>query len=188
MFYGLPTTIEIDGREYPIRTDFRVILEIIEMLNDPDLSDSDKAECVLEMFYMEHPQNTHEALKMCFEFMDMGKSQEKKKNSPRLMDWERDFSYIIAPVNRVLGFEARTVPYNPQESGSGLHWWTFLAAYMEIGGDCVLSQIVNIRDKMARGKKLEKYEREWLRKNSDIVNLPQRYTKEQQELMKQLGV
>lgn len=185
MFYSLPTQVEIDGKSYSIRTDFRVILEIIEMLNDPDLNDADKVECIISMFYVKAPINKREAVEKCFEFMDMG---EKPKKSPRLMDWEHDFNYIIAPVNRVLGFEARAVPYDQKKNTGGLHWWSFLAAYMEIGGDCVLSQIVNIRDKLARGKRLEKYERDWLKRNGDVVHLPQKYSKEQQEIMKQLGV
>jgi len=163
-----------------------VILEIIEMLNDADLTDSDKAECILTMFYVnEYPDNIKIAIEKCFDFMDLG---QKPKKSPRLMDWEHDFNYIIAPVNRVLGYEARTVPYDYGSNTGGLHWWSFMAAYMEIGSDCVLSQMVSIRDKLARGKRLEKYERDWLKRNGEIVNLPQRYNHEQQELMKQLGV
>ena len=39
--FSLPTTVEIDGRSYEIRTDYRVILEIFVMLDDPDLTDAD---------------------------------------------------------------------------------------------------------------------------------------------------
>ena len=52
MIFGLPKTALIDGKEHPFRYDFRVILEIIMMLGDPDLSDSDKAEALIEMFYL----------------------------------------------------------------------------------------------------------------------------------------
>lgn len=173
MFYSLPTTVEIKGREYPVRTDYRVILEIVEALNDADLTDEEKGIAALEMFYEnEIPVDKEEALKQCFLFIDMGESPKKK--SPRLMDWEHDFRYIIAPVNRVLGYEARNEKY--------LHWWTFIGAYMEIGGDCLFSQMVNMRGKLGEGKKLEKYERDWLRKNRDIVDLPQKYTERDAEM------
>lgn len=169
MLYELPTTVEIDGESYKINSDFRVILTIIEMLNDAELQDSDKAEGIQALFYAEdRPRNQEEALKKCFEFMDMGETPKKK--APHLVDWEKDFAYIIAPVNRVLGYEARTCQY--------LHWWTFLGAYMEIGGDCMFSQIVSMRDKTRRGTKLEKYEREWLRRNRDLIDMPRRYTEE----------
>ena len=45
-------------------------------------------------------------------------------------------------ANRVLGQEVRAAKY--------MHWWTFLAAYQEIG-ECTFAQIVRIRDRLARG-------------------------------------
>ena len=38
--FSLPTTVTVSGTEYPVRTDFRVILEIFVMLADPALSDT----------------------------------------------------------------------------------------------------------------------------------------------------
>ena len=184
MTFGLPKTALIDGKEYPIRYDYRVILEIITMLGDPDLSDNDKAEALIEMFYLNPEEITDykEAVNQCFCFIDHSDKQVKKR--PRLMDWEQDFEYIIAPVNRVLGFEARAVEYDPVTNTGGLHWWTFLSAYMEMGNDCLFSQIITIRDKQARKQKLEKYEKEWLKRNYDIVNLKQRYSDNEEELIK----
>ena len=40
--FSLPTTVNVSGREVPVRTDFRVILEIFVMLADPALSDTEK--------------------------------------------------------------------------------------------------------------------------------------------------
>ena len=40
--FSLPTTVTVAGTEYPIRTDFRVILEIFVMQEDPDLSDTER--------------------------------------------------------------------------------------------------------------------------------------------------
>ena len=52
MNWGLPTSVEIGGESYEIRTDFRVILDIFVMLSDPDLSGADRAEGILQMFYV----------------------------------------------------------------------------------------------------------------------------------------
>ncbi len=176
MTYGLPAALNICGTEYAIRTDYRVILALLEVLNDPDFTDAEKARATIETLIIdwENIADYAEALKQCLWFIDMGQTGGKK--SPRLIDWQKDYPYIIAPVNRVLGYECRAVP--------SLHWWTFMSAYMEIGGECAFAQIVNIRSKLAKGKKLEKYEREWLRQNRDIVNLPQKYTAEDEEMLK----
>ena len=90
------------------------------------------------------------------------------------MDWEQDFPLIIGPVNRVLGKEIRSVEY--------LHWWTFLSAYMEVG-DCTFAQVVAIRDKKARGKKLDKAENEWLKRNRELVDFKRKYTSSDDETL-----
>ena len=183
MNFSLPKSVFIDGKEHAIRYDFRVILEIITMLEDEKLDGSDKTEALLTMFYLDPPENEKAAVDACFDFIDISKREKKK--SPRLTDWEQDFEYIVAPVNRVLGYDCRGVEYDPETNTGGLHWWTFMAAYMEIGGDCLYSQIVSIRDKQARKKKLEKYERDWLRRNGDLVRLKSRYTSEDEALIKE---
>lgn len=188
MLYYLPKTVEINGKELNIRYDFRVILDIMAMLNDPDLDKADKAQAAIEMFYCDSEAalaTPQVALENLFWFIDQGNETKDTKKSPRLIDWEQDFNLIIAPVNRVLGYESRAVDYDMEKNIGGLHWWTFLAAYMEIGGDCTFSQVVSIRDKQARGKKLEKWEREWLRHNRDIIVLKTRYSTEDDEILKQ---
>lgn len=172
------------GTEYRIRYDFRVILEMIVMLNDADLTDDEKAACVMDMFFYDEAPMCREAIEACFSFIDGGSDRAAPaKKRPRLLDWEQDFEYIIAPVNRVLGYESRAVDYDIETNTGGLHWWTFLGAYMEIGGDCLFSQIVSIRDKQARGEKLDKSERKWLRRNSDIVQLRQRFTASESDII-----
>ena len=52
MFFNLPDAVTVSGTEYPVRTDFRTILEIFVMLDDPDLTDADKTEALLRMFYV----------------------------------------------------------------------------------------------------------------------------------------
>lgn len=180
----LPKTIEIDGEEFDIRYDFRVIIEILIMLTDPDLSNDDKAEALITMFYLEPERirNTKEAVDAAYRFIDAN-SDRKTQKGERLTDWEQDFDYIVSPINRILGYECRAVDYDVDRNTGGVHWWTFMAAYMEIGGDCLFSQIVSIRDKLARKKKLEKYEREWLRRNADLVNIKTKYTSTEDEIL-----
>ena len=178
MEYSLPKTVNINNREYAIRYDYRSILDILVMLNDPELSSGEKGLILLNIFYVDPATITDydTAVKEAFRFIDGGREEIKGK-SPRLVDWEQDLQYIISPVNRVLGKEIR--------EENDLHWWTFLSAYMEIGGECLFSQIVSIRDKKSRGKKLEKYELEWLKKNRSIVEFKQKFTKDQTDLINQ---
>ena len=54
---------------------------------------------------------------------------------------------------------------------------------MEIG-DCLFAQIIRIREKRALGKPLDKADKEFYRKNRDIIDLKTQYTDTEQELLK----
>lgn len=183
MIYNLPTSLAVCGTEYEINSDFRAILDIIIALNDVDLTDSEKAFFALGFFYPDFeqmPREHHqEALRWCFWFINGGCDEEQMtKNPAKLMDWEQDFSYIVSPVNRVLGYEVRAEKY--------LHWWTFLGAYMEIG-ECTFAQIIRIRNAKARGKKLDKADQEWYNRNRQMVDLKTTYASTEIDLLKQWG-
>ena len=186
MQYDLPTSVSFGEETHEIRTDFRVILDIITMLSDSELTNDDKAEALLEMFYVapEEIFDRRAAVKAAFSFMD-NSGREKQKKSPKLTDWEQDFNYIISPINRVLGYDPRGVRYDMETNTGGVHWWTFLAAFMEIGPDCLYSQIVNIREKQARGKQLDKAERDWARRNADIIKIKTTYSSAEEALLKE---
>ena len=185
MSYGLPKTVEIDGEEFAIRYDYRVILDIFEILNDPDFNDQERALAVLQIFYVEFDQLTDydAAIQECFRFINGGREEISKQKQPQLISWKHDFSMIVAPINRVLGYEVRAKEYDPQTNTGGVHWWTWLGAYMEIG-DCLFAQIIRIREKRALGKPLDKADKEFYRKNRDIVDLKTQYTDTEQELLK----
>lgn len=175
--YDLPTTAFVCGTEYGIRTDFRDILNIFDVLGDVDLTNEEKAIGVLGIFYPDYytmpAEHMEEALKECFAFINCG-STESGKKTPKLMDWEQDFQYLIAPINRVAGQEVRAMQY--------MHWWTFISLYYEIG-DCYFAQIVRIRNLKMQGKLKDKQDKEFYRKNKDVVDLKTRYSKAEEDII-----
>ena len=169
--YSLPTSVTLSGTEYPIRTDFRVILEILTMLDDPELSDADKTEALLRMFYPERPPDVPAAVDARLNFIS---PRRPAGRPPQLVDWERDFDLIAGPVNHVLGYECRACEY--------LHWHTFLSAYQEISPDSLFASVLRLREKRMTGRKLEKDERAWYRKHRSLVDLPVRLSPQEKEL------
>lgn len=168
----LPESLEVCGQRYQIRSDYRAMLDILTALADPELDDQDRGETVLRVFYPdfeEMPYSAYqEAIRQCFWFMNGGAVEStQKRPNPRLVDWEKDFAYIVSPINRVMGKEIRSMEY--------MHWWTFLAAYYEIG-DCLFAQIVRIRSLKAQGKPLDKSDREWYSKNRELVDMETKLT------------
>lgn len=180
MRYDLPVSVDVNGTEYEILSDFRVILDIIEALSDPELSESDKAEAMLDIFYPGFSEMSaadyEEAVRRCAWFINGGEDHKKEKPGPKLMDWQQDFPLIVPPINRALGKEIRSVEY--------LHWWTFLAAYQEIG-DCTFAQVVNIRRKKAKGKRLDKGEQEFYKNNRHLIDFRRKYTECDEDVVSQ---
>lgn len=171
MIGRLPTTLEIDEKEYKIRTDYRIALTIFEAFEDVELSDKEKAMVMLELLYEEMPTNIEKALEKASWFLDGGKQYEEYNKSKKVMDWEQDESIIFSAINKVAGYETREKEY--------IHWWTFLGYFSEIG-EGLFSTVINIRQKKNRGKKLEKYEQEFYKNNKQLIDLKQRYTAEEQ--------
>ena len=182
MNYGLPTSLEVCGTEYRIRSDYRAVLDVCAALTDIEMNERERLIAVLVIFYpdIETMPSEHyqDAVKQCLWFINCG-AEETKKPAPKLMDWEQDFPYIVAPINRVMGQEIRSVEY--------LHWWTFISFYYEIG-DCLFAQIVRIRDLLRKGKKLDKQDREWYNQNRDLVDLKVTYSEAEEQLFSAWGV
>lgn len=175
--WDLPIDVEICDKKYTItnKCDFRMVLDVICALNDNDYDDNGKIWNALWIFYEEIIPDKHleQAIKEMYKIISYGEEdEEQKQNSPKLMDWEHDFKSLVAPINRVLGYEIRSVDY--------LHWYTFLSGYFEIG-ECQFSTIVSIRSKRAKGKKLDNWEQEFYKENKKLVDLPQNLTEEEQE-------
>ncbi len=180
--WRLPEAAEIGGVVYPIHADFRDILEIFRHLDNPDEPEYIRWRVALALFYEgEIPEkDRQEAMEYLVQFISCG--EQEGKPAPRLLDWEQDAQIIVADVNKVAATEIRALPF--------LHWWTFMA-YFNAVGEGQLSTLVSLRDKLRRGKKLEKWEREYYQKNKARVDLKKRYSAEelaeQERLKKLLG-
>lgn len=173
MIGDLPTALKIDDEQYEINSDFRIALLIFKAYNDGELSNYDKMLVCLKCLYKDKiPENTEEALKQAAWFLDGGDMPKSKQAPVKLMDWEYDQSIIFPAVNKVAGYETRTVEY--------LHWWSFLGLFNEIG-EGLYSQVMNIRSKRAKHKKLEKWEREFYNEHKALVDIKHKLTAEEQE-------
>lgn len=172
--WELPTSLEVGGKEYAIRTDYRVILDILAAMNDPEIfepgmtEDEKKIEqtmTMLQILYIDFdsipPKDYQEAAEKAVDFIDCGIKGDNKPK-PRTMDWEQDAPLIVPAINKSVKIDVRSVKY--------MHWWTFFGLYMEIG-ESTFSTVVSIRDKKRRGKKLEKWEQEFYRNNKHLVDL-----------------
>lgn len=173
MNYSLPEALTVGGAEHKIRTDYRVILDAIAALNDKELEPSERAEACVRIIFPDwrNIENHFEAYEQCLWFIACGEDIKNERKRPKIMDWEQDFGLIVPPINRVLGYDCR--------GSAPLHWWSFVAAYYEIG-ECAFSCVTGIRRKLQTGKPLDNWEKEYYRDNHEAITLKSRLTAEEQ--------
>ncbi|MBD5554053.1 MAG: hypothetical protein HDQ95_01545 [Roseburia sp.] len=183
MIGALPEHLTAGDADYPIRSDYRNVLQVFEAFNDPELEAAEKwivaiyllfedfscADDVLEA--LENGFQMEEAMKQINWFISAGRNTGKEIDLP-VYDWVQDEQMIFSAVNKVAGKETRELEY--------LHWWTFLGYFNEVG-EGTFSFVVGIRNKLNKGKKLEKHEKEFLSRNKELVRLEKPKSKEEQE-------
>lgn len=177
-----PTKVYFDNTEHKIRYDMWSILDIIKCFNDYELTDKERIIISLEIFYLDTNKinNYEEAINKMNWFIDCGNDySNQNKNNSKIMDFEQDFNLIKSPVNRILGYDI---------GDKNIHWWTFMSAYMEIFSieNNLYRNVIDIRQKIKKGEKLEKYERKFYNENRDIIELKNKLTPQQKEEAKLL--
>ena len=173
--YDLPISIFVEDEEYKIRNggDYRMVLDCLEALEDTNLKPLERIYSGLIIFYEDFndvddilnssKDVVEQLIEKMFLFFNLNeKSDESQKEKPKLVDWQTDEALIISAINNVAGKEVRAEQY--------VHWWTFLGYYMAIG-ECSLTTVVSIRSKIAKNKKLEKYEKEFRANNPKYFNI-----------------
>lgn len=180
--WSYPTSINVSGTDYPIRYNYGAVLDLFIALNDPECAGATEEETnyihamiILQIMFPDcdsiPPENWQEAINKVCEFIDTGISD--KGNNPKTMDWEQDATILIPEINKILGYEVR----NP---GIDTHWWTFVGAYMGIG-ESLFSNVVRIRHKKSKGKKLDKQEQEFYKENKSLIDFKQKNQRSEEE-------
>ena len=173
----LPDAIEVNGHDYPINTDFRVSLRTILAFEDPTLAGIEKQTVLLENLYIEQPENILEAFTQGVKFLNGGvESEEDEYHGPRVYSFEKDAQYIMAAFQQTHGIDLEKVD---------MHWWKFLALFMDLGGETTFSNIMGIRHRLKTGK-ASKEDKAIARKMESIIDLPEidRRTPEEKEMEK----
>ncbi|MCI9201541.1 MAG: hypothetical protein HFI03_14390 [Lachnospiraceae bacterium] len=183
MIGALPEALTVGDEEYPIRTDYRNVLQVFEAFQDPELQPEEKWIVAIYLLFenfscdddvLEAAQDGFdlgEAMKQISWFISAGQPEKQVLEQPTY-NWTQDEQMIFSAVNKVAGRETRELEY--------LHWWTFLGYFNEVG-EGTFSFIVGIRHKLNKGKKLEKHEKEFLSLNKELVLMKKPLTKEEQE-------
>lgn len=160
----LPESVTISDTEYTIDTDFRTCLKIIMAFEDNELTPQEKQLILLSNLYSVVPDDIGAALEQANWFLNGGKSGETDTDpQPRVYSFAKDGNFIYAAFRQTHGIDLATAK---------LHWWTFLALFMDLGQDTTFCQLTALRKRLATGK-ASKEEKAAAREMGEIIELEQ---------------
>ena len=136
---SLPKSIDVEGVEIPIHTDFRYWMKFNEVL----INEMDDDKIVEEMIKLFLNTDLLEGLsadtvidKVC-DFLSCGKSvEEPSRQGPDTFSFTYDSDYILSAFRQF---------YQIDLTVEKIHWWTFISLLNAINGDCELKERVRIR-------------------------------------------
>lgn len=143
---ALPESVTIGGKNYPIRWDFRVGIQV-EAIVRSEKSDIDKYEEILRLYYPTIPSDLQAAMDQAMWFYRCGEDKDpEEKDRRRYMRrsskgpawvFTQDAPYIYAAFKEQYGMDL-----TEKES---LHWWKFMALFESLGEDTKMSKIMYYR-------------------------------------------
>lgn len=162
----LPVSVEINGREYLLNTDFRVGLKIMEAWEDSELTEREKQWVMLKLLYPEIPEDVAEACRLALNFLNCGEesTEGSTEAEQRRYSFSKDAKYIYTAILQTHGVDLERVDY--------LHWWKFQYLFLDLREDCFFSRLIYYRTQRAKGK-LTKEEAEYCQAIQGILDLPE---------------
>lgn len=174
LFDPLPEAVEIDGQAVLINSDFRDCLRIILAFEDPDLTAVEQRAILLSNLYPERVENVELALSLGLRFLDGGEDPHEGDAGPgiKLYSFQQDARYIFAAFLQTHGIDLERIEY--------LHWWKFLALFMDLGSDTTFCNLISLRKRIKTGK-ASKEERRMYQEMKAVVDIqePERLTAEE---------
>ena len=141
----LPRSVTIDGDEFPVNYGFRTFVLIEICIFDTKLSDSERVNNALELFYGDRlPDDISAAFERMMWFYRGGKDEKKAKskgssNAKRCYCFEQDAPYIYSAFRTQYNLDLQDV------SSTDLHWWKFKAMFEALNEDLRISKIMSYR-------------------------------------------
>lgn len=116
-----PKTVGVGGRRYPIKTDFRAALKLLDCLETEDKQEA-KLMAILGM-YKELPEDAEAAVRAAADFLAGGKEEKREdegqeeKEKKKTISYKKDAPYIIGDFLRFYNIDLTSCRY--------LHWQKF---------------------------------------------------------------
>lgn len=184
----LPENVEIDGKEYKINTDFRISILFEMLIQDNSISDEEKGENALLLYYPVIPTNTTMAIEKIIWFYSCGKKENNVddgyqggagSSKSQIYSYDYDDEYIYSAFLGQYGIDLQDI--------EKLHWWKFKALFKSLKEDTEIVKIMGYRAMDISGD-MPKAQKDFYRKMKKIhaIPLPQNEVEKINEIEKAL--
>ena len=173
--YSLPEEVCIDGVLYAVNTDFRVWIEIEELLSSSEINVFEKIQKVLCLCYKDAlPETLDKAIDGVMQFYRCGKENVKsgsEKSSMPILNFSEDADMIGAAFYHDYGIDLwRT----------DMHWWQFYALFMSLEENDRIMQVMRYRAVDLHSVE-NKEQRKFYRKMKELYRLKDNRTPDERE-------
>lgn len=172
IFDGLPYSVDINGVDIPIETDWRTGILFEQMVKDPALNEFDVVETAFRLYFGDDLQpimdagDIQDAMDAIIWFYRCGDTRPLNNSEPqehkRVFDYDYDANYIYQAFMSSYGIDLAT---------DQLHWWKFRALFGSLPEDCMFMKIVGYRA-MKIPQKATKQQKEFYQKMKKLYRLP----------------
>lgn len=174
----LPQTVEIDGQEYEVNSDFRISILFELMMQDSEVDNKKKIKQALKLYYPKIPKDINKAIDSILWFYRCGKNIDKLNKGAgrgkltRIYSFEYDDDYIYSAFLDQYKIDLQDIDY--------LHWWKFKAMFKSLKKDNEIVKIMRYRS-MDLSTIEDKKQRFFYKQMKDVYKIPLSIDKEEEE-------
>lgn len=168
-----PQYAEINGKQYPINTDYRVALACFEAINDDEITDIERPIALIGLLFGENAeiQDTETAMKIIKQYLQCGKVDEENDTNVEDIDFEYDKDLITASFMS---------DYHIDLENTKMHWWKFCSLISGLKDDSILNKVRDVRNYDISDVKDTKTRNKILKQKQKVA-IPVKHTKEEQK-------
>lgn len=158
-----PSAVRVNGEVYPVNTDFRVGLKIMQAYEDPQLTGFEKQAILCGLLFLNIPDDIEAASRAAVKFLDCGRVQDEPTERGRVYSFTRDADYIYSAFLQTYGVDLR-------DPDTHMHWWKWCAMFGDLSPDTTFETMRSFRDRHRMGKLTKEERRVWA-ENRAILDL-----------------
>lgn len=165
-----PGQVQVSGKRYEIRTDFRISILFELMMQDDDMGQREKVHKGLSLYYPAIPDDISAAVDAALWFYRCGREetmQQKRaaarRGKGRIYSFEHDAGYIYAAFRSAYGIDLQDIRH--------MHWWKFRFLFRSLPKDCEFVRIMEYRS-MDINERMSKEQKDFYKKMKRLYALP----------------